>query len=61
VSHVYFFIGVVFHSFIPDIYIAPLQETYPEVLSVQLQSKRSLQKEDTLFRGSKRGADEYVK
>ena len=37
------------HSFIPDIYIAPLQETY----SVQLRSKRnvlrSLQKEDMLF------------
>src|SRR6218665_2664574 len=47
----------VLHSFIPDIYIAPLQETYSEVLSVQLRSKRnvlrSLQKEDTLFRGSK--------
>src|SRR6218665_3532892 len=46
------------HSFIPDIYIAPLQETYSEALSVQLRSKRnvlrSLQKEDTLFRGSKR-------
>src|SRR6218665_1245355 len=46
------------HSFIPDIYIAPLQETYSEVLSVQLRSKRnvlrSLQKEDMLFRGSKR-------
>jgi len=24
------------HSFIPDIYIAPLQETYSEALSVQL-------------------------
>jgi len=38
------------HSFIPDIYIAPLQETYSEALSVQLRSKRivlrSLQKED---------------
>ena len=38
---------------IPDIYIAPLQETYSEALSVQLRSKRnvsrSLQKEDTLF------------
>jgi len=37
-------------SFIPDIYIAPLQETYSEALSVQLRSKRnvlrSLQKED---------------
>jgi len=37
------------HSFIPDIYIAPLQETYSEALSVQLWSKRhvlrSLQKE----------------
>src|SRR6218665_3409242 len=46
-----------FNSFIPDIYIAPLQETYSEALSVQLRSKRnvlrSLQKEDTLFRGSK--------
>src|SRR6218665_3784520 len=46
------------HSFIPDIYIAPLQETYSEALSVHLRSKRnvlrSLQKEDTLFRGSKR-------
>src|SRR6218665_2287578 len=44
-------------SFIPDIYIAPLQETYTE-LSVQLRPKRnvlrSLQKEDTLYRGSKR-------
>src|SRR6218665_1823026 len=39
-----------FIPFIPDIYIAPLQETYSEALSVQLQSKRnvlrSLQKED---------------
>ena len=26
------------HSFIPDIYIAPLQETYWEELSVQLKS-----------------------
>src|SRR6218665_567151 len=46
------------HSFIPDIYIAPLQETYTEPLSVQLRPKRnvlrSLQKEDTLYRGSKR-------
>src|SRR6218665_1360665 len=46
------------HSFIPDIYIAPLQETYTEPLSVQLRPKRkvlrSLQKEDTLSRGSKR-------
>jgi len=49
------------HSLIPDIYIAPLQETYSqysEVLSVQLRPKRnvlrSLQKEDTLFRGNKR-------
>src|SRR6218665_2876208 len=45
------------HSFIPDIYIAPLQETYSESLSVQLRSKRNalriLQKEDTLLRGSK--------
>ena len=48
----------IIHSFIPDIYIAPLQETYSETLSVQLRSKinvlRSLQKEDMLFRGSKR-------
>jgi len=40
-------------SFIPDIYIAPLQETYSEALSIQLRSKRniltSLEKEDTLF------------
>src|SRR6218665_3211884 len=40
---------------IPDIYIAPLQETYSEALSVQLGPKRnvlrSLQKEDRLFRG----------
>ena len=46
------------HSFIPDIYIAPLQETYSEALSVQLRSKRnvlrSLQKEEMLFWGSKR-------
>ena len=45
------------HSF-PDIYIAPLQETYSEALSVLVRSKRnvfrSLQKEDTFFRGSKR-------
>ena len=44
------------HSFIPDIYIAPLQETYSEALSVQLRSKRnvlrSLQKEDMLFWGT---------
>jgi len=44
------------YSFIPDIYIAPLQETYSEMLSVQLRPKRnvlrSLQKEDTLFHGS---------
>src|SRR6218665_1273029 len=43
------------HSFIPDFYIAPLQETYSEALSVQLRSKRnvlrSLQKEDTLLIG----------
>jgi len=43
-----------FHSFIPDIYIAPLQVTYSEALSVQLRPNRnvlrSLQKEDTLFR-----------
>jgi len=25
----------IIHSFIPDIYIAPLQETYSEALSVQ--------------------------
>jgi len=41
------------HSFIPDIYIAPLQESYSGALSVQLRSNRnvlwSLQKEDTLF------------
>src|SRR6218665_74660 len=41
------------HSFIPDIYKMPLQETYSEALSVQLRSKRnvlrSLQKEDMLF------------
>ena len=46
------------HSFIPDIYIALLQEIYSEALSVQLRPKRnvlrSLQKEDTLLRGSKR-------
>src|SRR6218665_900812 len=46
------------HSFIPNIYIAPLQETYTEPLSDQLRPKRnvlrSLQKEDTLSRGSKR-------
>ena len=46
------------HSFISDINIVPLQETYSETLSVQLRSKtnvlRSLQKEDTLFWGSKR-------
>ena len=45
------------HSFIPDIYIVPLQETYSEALSVQLWPNRnvvrSLQKEDTLFWGSK--------
>ena len=51
--------NVYFHSFIPDIYIAPLQETYSEALSVQLRSKRnvlrSLQKEDFLifYRGSR--------
>src|SRR6218665_2667933 len=48
---------VIGHSFIPDIYIAPLQETYTELLSVQLWPKRnvlrSLQKEDTLSRSSK--------
>src|SRR6218665_677831 len=46
------------HSSIPDIYIAPLHETYSEALSVQLRPKRnvlrSLQKEDTFFRGNKR-------
>src|SRR6218665_414277 len=46
------------HLFIPDIYIAPLKESCSEALSVQLRPKRnvlrSLQKEDTLFRGSKR-------
>jgi len=46
------------YSFIPDIYIAPLQETYLDSLSVQIRPKRnvlrSLQKEDTLFWGSKR-------
>ena len=26
------------HSFIPNIYIAPLQETYSEALSIQLRS-----------------------
>ena len=45
------------HSFIPDIYIGLLKETYSEALSVQIRSKRnvlgSLQKEDMLFRGSK--------
>jgi|SRR6218665_1766591 len=45
-------------SFIPDIYIAPLQETYSEALSVQQRSRRnvlrSLQKEDSFFQGSKR-------
>ena len=35
--------GITFiHSFIPDIYIAPLQETYSEALSVQLRSKRNV-------------------
>src|SRR6218665_3316206 len=38
--------------------LAPLQETYSEALSVQIWPKRnvlrSLQREDTLFRGSKR-------
>src|SRR6218665_359913 len=41
------------HSFIPDIYIAPLQETYSEALSIQLRSKRNvlrnLHKEGMLF------------
>jgi len=44
---------ILLYSFIPDIYIAPLQETCSGVLSVQLRSKRnvlrSLQKEETLF------------
>src|SRR6218665_1438919 len=44
--------SIFIHSFIPDIYIAPLQETYSEALSVQLWSKRnvlrSLQKEDMI-------------
>src|SRR6218665_1882151 len=48
---------VIGHSFIPDIYIVPLQETYTELLSVQLRPKRnvlrSLQKEETLSRSSK--------
>src|SRR6218665_3433783 len=30
------------HSFIPEIYIAPIQETYSEALSVQLRSKRNV-------------------
>jgi len=46
------------HSFIPDTYIVPLQETYSEAPSVQLRPNRnvlrSLQKEDTFFQGSKR-------
>jgi len=45
--------GGFIHSFIPDIYIAPLQETYSKALLVKLRSKRnvlrSLQKEDMLF------------
>jgi len=45
--------AILIHSFIPDIYIAPLQETYSEALSFQLRSKRNvlrnLQKEDMLF------------
>src|SRR6218665_309022 len=45
------------HSFFLDIYIVPLQETYSEVFSVQLRTKRnvirSLQEENTLFQGSK--------
>jgi len=53
-----FFGNCYIHSFILDIYIAPLQETYSEAFSVQLWPKRivlrSLQKEDTLFWGSKR-------
>src|SRR6218665_2896562 len=53
-----YIIGLPIHSFIPDIYIAPLQETYLEALSVQLRPKRnilrSLQEEGMLFRGSKR-------
>ena len=35
------FKGSSLHSFIPDIYIAPLQETYSEALSVQLRQKRN--------------------
>src|SRR6218665_3577924 len=33
------------HSFIPDIYIAPLQEIYTETLSVQLRPKRKCLKQ----------------
>ena len=33
---------VIIHSFIPDIYIAPLQENYSEALSVRLRSKRNV-------------------
>src|SRR6218665_445813 len=51
-------LNIYVHSFIPDIYIAPLQETYSDALSVQLRPKRnvlrSLQKEDALFRSTKR-------
>jgi len=32
----------IIHSFIPNIYIAPLQETYSEALSVQLWPKRNV-------------------
>src|SRR6218665_3614299 len=45
------------HSFILEIYIAPLQETYLETLSVQPRPKRnylrSLKEEDKLVQGSK--------
>jgi len=30
------------HSFIPDVYIVPLQETYSEALTVQLRPKRNV-------------------
>jgi len=54
----------IINSFILDNYIAPLQETCSEALSVQLRPKRnvlrSLQKEDTLFRGSKRSVREFI-
>jgi len=35
------FLSRFIHSFFLDIYIAPLQETYSEVLSVQLGPKRN--------------------